>query len=109
MSQQEILQLELSDRSIVRWQYTPISGSYEEVTSGKELKGKFQKVTQTIQSMAEDLNALYHAAKPSKMAIEFGLEISVESGELTALIVKGSGTANLKVTLEWEKGSEPNA
>jgi hypothetical protein len=30
-----------------------------------------------------------------------GLEVGLESGNLTALLVKGTGTANLKLILEW--------
>ena len=32
-----------------------------------------------------------------------GIEVAVESGQLTALIVKGSGKANLEITMEWGK------
>jgi len=45
---------------------------------------------------------------PTRAAVEFGLELALESGKLTALWVKGSGKANLKVTLEWQK-EEPKA
>jgi hypothetical protein len=30
------------------------------------------------------------------------MELAVESGQLTAVIVKGSGKGNLEITLEWE-------
>jgi hypothetical protein len=39
--------------------------------------------------------------KPKKASVEFGLEVAVESGKLTTLLVKGTGTANLKIALEW--------
>jgi len=35
------------------------------------------------------------------------LKVAVESGHLTAVVVKGSGEANLEVTLEWS-GSRPS-
>jgi hypothetical protein len=37
----------------------------------------------------------------TKLALNFGLEIAIESGKLTTLIVKGSSKANLEITLEW--------
>ncbi len=40
--------------------------------------------------------------KPKKATLKFGMEIAVESGALTAVIVKGSGKANLEITFEWE-------
>ncbi len=100
----DTLDLELSDGSIVRWAYSPApADGYEEVSVGGRVKAHFRQVTQTVAAMAEDLQALYRAAQPNKMSIEFGVEISAEAGELTALIVKGSGKGNLKITLEWEK------
>lgn len=38
---------------------------------------------------------------PSRATAEFGIEVGLESGQLTALWVKGTGKANLKITLEW--------
>ncbi len=99
----DTLDLELSDGSIVRWAYNPApADGFEEVSVGGRVKAHFRQVTQTVAAMAEDLHGLYLAAKPDKMSIEFGVEISAEAGELTALIVKGSGKANLKITLTWE-------
>ncbi len=40
-------------------------------------------------------------AKPDKASIKFGLEVTLESGKLTTLLVKGSGKGNLEITLEW--------
>ncbi len=40
--------------------------------------------------------------KPTKASVELGLEIGVEAGQLTALLVKGTGKANLKITLQWD-------
>lgn len=33
-------------------------------------------------------------------------ELAIESGQLTAVIVKGSGKANLEITLEWERSDK---
>jgi hypothetical protein len=40
--------------------------------------------------------------KPKKATVKFGMELAIESGQLTAVIVKGSGKGNLEITLEWE-------
>ena len=61
----------------------------------------FQDMTDTIESIAGAMNAALQKVKPNKASVEFGLEMAVESGQLTALLVKGSGTANLKISLEW--------
>lgn len=58
-------------------------------------------MTEAIEEITDQLNATLSKVKPRKATIEFGLEVAVEAGGLTALIVKGSGTANVKITLEW--------
>jgi Trypsin-co-occurring domain 1 len=63
----------------------------------------FEDVTDAIEGIAKSMVTALEKAKPRRASIEFGLEIGIESGKLTALIVKGSGTANLKITLEWSE------
>jgi hypothetical protein len=55
-----------------------------------------------VESVARSVADILQKISPTKATAEFSIEVAVESGELTALLVKGSGTANLKVTLEWE-------
>jgi hypothetical protein len=59
------------------------------------------EVMDSIEDVARLMSTTLEKVKPNKAAVEFGLEISADSGALTALIVKGSGKANLKITLEW--------
>ncbi|OKS86731.1 hypothetical protein RG47T_2188 [Mucilaginibacter polytrichastri] len=66
----------------------------------------FQQVKQQIQLLSSSLLEMLKSVSPTKASLEFGIELSVESGKLTSLIVKGSGKGNIKITLEWEK--EPN-
>ena len=61
----------------------------------------FGGVAKAIEGVAEALTATVERIKPQKMSVEFGLQIGAETSGLTALVVKGSGTASLKVTLEW--------
>src|SRR3954447_10963545 len=61
-------------------------------------------VTDMLDGVAQSLRAAAESAKPSKMTVELGIELAVKSGKLTGIIVEGSGTASLKVTLEWQRG-----
>ncbi|MGE5636930.1 MAG: CU044_2847 family protein [Nocardioidaceae bacterium] len=63
----------------------------------------FEGVAESIQAVAERVTAALEQAKPDKAAVEFGVDVGVESGALTGLIAKGTGSATLKVTLEWER------
>jgi hypothetical protein len=61
----------------------------------------FQEVTDAVEGIAQAMLTTLQKVKPRAASVEFGLEIGIESGQLTALLVKGTGTANLKITLEW--------
>ena len=61
----------------------------------------FKEVADVIESISTSLITALQKAKPRKAVVEFGLEIGLESGKLTTLLVQGTGTANLKIALEW--------
>jgi Trypsin-co-occurring domain 1 len=66
---------------------------------------KFRGLADSITEIAKSIVTGIEAIRPDSAEIEFGVDATLESGELTALLVKGSGTANVKVTLRWEKTS----
>ncbi len=98
----KIIPLKLADGTIIKVEVTPIGE--QPVSSETRV---FQQATTIIKSIAEDvagtLQKINQTVKPDKFSVKLGLQIGVESGELTALIVKGTGTANLEVTMEWGK------
>lgn len=61
----------------------------------------FQSVADAIEAITESIAATINKVQPKKATIEFGVEVTVKSGKLTALIVEGEGKGNLKITLEW--------
>jgi Trypsin-co-occurring domain 1 len=78
-----------------------------EVTStGREDVGfdvkQFQPIADAIEGVIQMIAAPIEKVKPKKAAVKFGMEMTIESGQLTAVIVKGSGKGNLEITLEWE-------
>lgn len=66
----------------------------------------FDGVTGAVEGLAGTLLEGLRKVQPRKTTIEFGVEIGIESGKLTALLCKGTGRANLKIVLEWEAGVE---
>jgi hypothetical protein len=64
-------------------------------------------VRHAIEGVASLVHESVEKVKPDKASVEFGLELGIESGQLSALWVKGTGKANLKVTLGWEKPTLP--
>jgi hypothetical protein len=61
----------------------------------------FDEVTHVLEGIAQSIATTMKKVKPRKATVEFGLEIALKSGKLATLLVEGSGTSNLKVTLEW--------
>jgi Trypsin-co-occurring domain 1 len=64
---------------------------------------KFDGVTKSIEAVADRMTAAFDRVKPDRASVEFGIDIGVESGTLTGLVVKGTGNATLTVTLEWQR------
>jgi hypothetical protein len=62
----------------------------------------FDGVAASIEAVADRVSGALDRVKPDRAAVEFGVDVGVESGMLTGLIAKGTGTATLKVTLEWQ-------
>ena len=101
-SKTKIIPLKLSDGTVIKVEATQIG---EQPVSAETRI--FKKATTVIKSIADDiagtLKEVNENVKPDKFSVTLGLEVGVESGELTALIVKGTGTANLEITMEWDK------
>lgn len=56
-----------------------------------------------IQGLGTLALAAMEKMEPDSVSVEFGLELAVDNGQITALWVKGSGKANLKIALSWKK------
>lgn len=99
-TQTEIILVELSDGTTIKVEATPIgeqrvgyhSRPFREATVA--IKSITYELAETLRSVKEDI-------KPDKVTVKLGLEIAIESGQLTALIVKGASKANFEITLEW--------
>jgi Trypsin-co-occurring domain 1 len=63
----------------------------------------FDDIAPALEGITAAIKGTIEKVKPKKASVKFGLETSIESGKLTAVIVKGSGKANLEITLEWSE------
>jgi hypothetical protein len=101
-----LVPVKLDDNTIIRIEAIPLESAVS--GEGYNVAGEipsFQQITETIKSMAKSLVEIWNEVQPSKACVQFGIEVGFEQGNLTALLVKGSGKANLTVTLEWAKES----
>jgi hypothetical protein len=95
-SRSETVPVQLPNGSIVKIEVTA-TGRNDVSFSAKE----FQPIADMIEGVVQMIAVPIQKAKPKKATVKFGMEIQLESGALTAVIVKGSGKANLEITLEW--------
>ncbi|MEO0405465.1 MAG: CU044_2847 family protein [Bacteroidota bacterium] len=63
----------------------------------------FEEIDSALLGITDAIKRTIQKVKPQKASVKFGIEIGVESGNLTAIIVKGASKANLEITLEWEQ------
>lgn len=98
----ETIQAKLEDGTLVQVQVAA-TGGRRDVAGGAipDLKN----VGKAIEGIVEAVASPIHKAMPSKATVKFGVDVAVEPGQLTALLVKGGGNATLEITLEWEPKS----
>lgn len=91
----------LEDGTIIQVQMTPLGGPVKVAA----FKGgyPFKSITQSVETISKSLMKAIRKASPNKATIQFGIEIGTKEGQLTALLVQGTTTANLSITLEWVK------
>lgn len=65
----------------------------------------FQEVQRIIEGLAQVVGHALQQVKPQSATAELGLSLKVETGTLTAVLVKAGGDASIKVSLTWESGA----
>ena len=101
-----IVPVELDDGTRIKVRATALGG--EEDVAALAQVFPFAQIATTIENIAKTLNATVAKINPDRASIEFGVELAIESGQLSALIVQGSTNGNLKITLEWKKQEPPD-
>lgn len=100
----EVVKTILPNGSILHIRATSLhenTEDYERKVAYKPQMLSFESVTETLQGIAEAVVSKLQRVKPNKATVELGLEIAIEQGQLTAILVKGAATAHLNITLEW--------
>jgi hypothetical protein len=97
------IKVKISDSKFLTVEATMIGGE-EEV--GLRIPD-FAEVTDAVEGIVDALAETLKKVKPARAAVEFGVVFGIESGALTAMVVKGTGEANLKIMLEWT-GANPS-
>ena len=96
--QYELVPAQLPDGGTVSVRAVNLGGATD-VGALDELSLK--DVADSIQQIAATIGSALQKAAPKRASVTFGIEVAVQAGKLTSLLVQGSGTATLNVTLEW--------
>jgi len=101
MTRTSFIQAKLADNTRVMVEVTQLTSpaDTEVALSVPDL----EPIWGTVSAIASTIGAKLSQAKAKKAVVEFGVEFAAEAGGLTALLVKGTGKANLKITLEWSQ------
>jgi len=79
-----------------------VTGREQDASSVKEIMS-LGDVDKMIEGIATTLKAAIEKVAPEKAEVEFGIAFELESGKLNALLVQGTASSSLKVTLSWGK------
>jgi hypothetical protein len=96
-----LTRVEVREGVVVRIETASLGGDREKV--GIQDYVPFNDVMEGIEAVADSFSQSLKRIRPSKAAVEFGVEVGLEAGKLVAMIGKVSGKANFKVTLEWSQ------
>lgn len=99
-----IVEVVLPDGTKARARVENLGG--EEEVLAKALK--FDDVERVISGISAVVVKGLHGIRPTKVVVQFSLELAVESGGLTALIARGSSKASLTVSVELEPKLKPD-
>ncbi|MEV5892875.1 CU044_2847 family protein [Nonomuraea fuscirosea] len=64
-------------------------------------EARFERVLDSIAGFAHQVATRLGTAEASKVTVQFGCEIAVESGSFVAVIGKASSKSTMTVSLEW--------
>jgi hypothetical protein len=79
-----------------------VSAKEQDVSNVKDVMS-WGDVNKTIEGIATTLKATMDKVAPDKASVEFGIALELESGKLSALLVQGTASSSLKITLTWGK------
>lgn len=99
------VQIKMSDDSLIYIEVTKIGD--QPVSSNKDVKLKdvTDQIAKIGKDLAQSIKSISEDLKPDEVGLEVGLDVAVESGRLTSVLVKGTSKANFKISMKWNISS----
>jgi hypothetical protein len=92
----------IDEHTVIQVEQPVTVGAEEEIAHRIPAIPAFDGFTEALGKIATSVRAGLEQVQPTRAVVEFGVDVSLESGQLTAMIVKGAGAAHVTVTLEWD-------
>jgi hypothetical protein len=96
-----IVDVELSDKTIIGIELEETIEDQRVSYSKISMQDVMQKLESLARDVGDSVKRISDAASPDEVSIEMGLEASLETGKLSAILVQGGSKAHFKVTLKW--------
>jgi Trypsin-co-occurring domain 1 len=72
-----------------------------EEVSAREQVFDTERVRDALEGVGVLVSDAFNKIAPTKVSVELGFSFEIQSGHLTAVLVKGNVEADLKISLEW--------
>ncbi|MCF1646474.1 CU044_2847 family protein [Streptomyces indiaensis] len=82
---------------------TGAEGEEEEISSWRPDRPRLEQLLDGLAGFAQEIAARLQSTDASKVSVQFGCEVLVESGQFVAVIGKASSKSAITVGLEWNK------
>ena len=92
--------VKLDDNTTIQFETTVARG--EKDISDTKMVMEYEKFSMSVEKIASQTIEPLKKLQAKKVTLKMGLALGLESGGLTAMLVKGTGKANMEVTIEWE-------
>ena len=107
MRKKDIVEIKLDNNTtILAEALVKNSNNGREKIASEIAEKKFSDFSNTVGKIASETLKPLKQINAKKLTVKMGMNIGVESGKLTALLVEGSANANIEITIEWSDETE---
>jgi len=106
MRKKDIVEIKLDNNTTILAEVLVKNNNGREKIASEIAEKKFSDFSNTVGKIASETLKPLKQINAKKLTIKMGMNIGVESGKLTALLVEGSANANIEITIEWSNESE---
>lgn len=80
------------------------SSGYQDSSATRRVAQLASGMSDVVRGVVGSLRMGLAAARPQEVRVEFGIELSAQSGQVISMIADGGGKASVNVTLTWTEG-----